>query len=177
MQHLHIPEPEGIEGRQELLKDRLNWLLVSCVVFGVFGNALYILLTHGHQSPMWCWVIVAATLGWLAVVNVRFRKHIAERPRRGWKGRIWRCDAGGKEITMHCRVLNPSIIEVRGTPSGPLNLLIENEGNTHIAAKVQCGEHFGITGDAELTLRSDNRIALMIAFNDGTRMELVFSRC
>jgi hypothetical protein len=173
----HIPEPEGNGGRQELLKDRVIWLLVSCIVFGVLGNSLYILLSHGSKSPMWCWLIVAMTLGVLAALCVKSRMPPGKRPSRTWKGRIWRSHAGEKKISMHCPARNPNVIEVRGTPSGPLDLLIQEEGDAHVTAKVQCLEHFGITGYAELTLRSDNRIALMVAFNDGTRMEEIFSRC
>ncbi len=99
----------------------------------------------------------------------------AKRPSRTWKGRTWRCRAGEKTISMHCPARNPNVIEVRGTPSGPLDLLIQEEAGLHITAKVQCSEHCGITGHAELTLRSDNRIALMVVFNDGTRMEAIFS--
>ena len=78
---------------------------------------------------------------------------------------------------MHCPARTPSVIEVRGTPRGPLDLLIQEECNTHVSANVQCGEHYGITGVAELILRSDNRIALMVAFDDGARIEEIFSRC
>lgn len=176
MLRMDIPGPEGNDVRQELPKDRLNWLVLSCIVLDVVGKALYLLLMDGRESPIWCWVTVAMTLVWLAALNVRVGRPLAERSGQTWKGRIWRCHARGKEITMHCPARNPNIIEIRGLASGPLNLLIRAEGNTQITAKVQCVEHCGITGDAGLTLRSDNRIALHVSFNDGTRLEEIFSR-
>jgi hypothetical protein len=121
--------------------------------------------------------LISTLLGSLVLAaKLRFAKNGVEKG--GWKGRLWFSKtAETGQLTLISPPDRVKLIEVRGAARGPLNLLIQKERGTHIRAKVQCGEHFGITGDAELTLRPDNRIALTIAFDDGTRMEEVFSRC